>query len=60
MYPCLLPVKLTLESKQEASALIYITGVQWYLAASMFNGTEHRFESVFYLRYRMPGHACCF
>lgn len=25
------------------------------LAASMFDGTEHGFKSVFYLRYRMPG-----
>lgn len=55
MDPCLLPVKLKLELKREASAFIYLTGVLWYLAASMFDGTEHGFKSVFYLRYRMPG-----
>lgn len=27
MYPCLLPVKLTLELKREASALNYVTGL---------------------------------
>lgn len=52
MYPCLLPVKLTLELKREVSALIYITGVygiklrQCVMAQSMdsdqysFCGTE--------------------